>query len=192
MKVETSESFFESLERLAWYDTKLWKVWEFIKITIPRFFKNIWRFRKELASHEWWDYRYTLEMLHRSLSIMVVKLEKDGIEEDVSRGKKVVKIKRALELLKHKLDDDYTERIEAEYGELILHDWEFEDLGDGTSRLIDNDTPAERKHNRIVFKEAHKLEDKEWIELWNILKGTKYSKTWGDTFDGTDMRGWWD
>jgi hypothetical protein len=192
MKVETSESFFESLERLAWYDTKLWKVWEFIKITIPRFFKNIWRFRKELASHEWWDYRYTLEMLHRSLSIMVVKLEKDGIEEDVSRGKKVVKIKRALELLKHKLDDDYTERIEAEYGELILHDWEFEDLGDGTSRLIDNDTPAERKHNRMIFKEAHKLEDKEWIELWNILKGTKYSKTWGDAFDGTDMRGWWD
>jgi hypothetical protein len=106
MKIEADDSFFESLERLAWYDTKLWKVWEFIKITIPRFFKNIWRFRKELASHEWWDYRYTLEMLHRSLSIMVVKLEKDGIEEDVSRGKKVVKIKRALELLKHKLDDD--------------------------------------------------------------------------------------
>ena len=192
MKVETSESFFESLERLAWYDTKLWKVWEFIKITIPRFFKNIWRFRKELAQHEWWDYRYTLEMLYRSLSIMVVKLEKDGIEVDSSRDKKVASIKRALELLKHKLDDDYTERIEAEYGELILHDWEFEDLGDGTSRLIDNDTPAERKHNRMVFKEAHKLEDKEWIELWNILKGTKYSKTWGDAFDGTDMRGWWD
>ena len=192
MKVEASDSFFESLERLAWYDTKLWKVWEFIKRTIPRFFKNIWRFRKELAQHEWWDYRYTLEMLYRSLSIMVAKLESDGIEVDSSRDKKVASIKRALELLKHKLDDDYTERIEAELGELILRDWEFEDLGDGTSRLIDNDTPSERKHNRMVFKEAHKLEDKEWIELWNILKGTKYSKTWGDAFDGTDMRGWWD
>ncbi len=192
MKVEAPDSFFESLERLAWYDTKLWKVWEFIKRTIPRFFKNIWRFRKELAQHEWWDYRYTLEMLYRSLSIMVVKLEKDGIEEDVSRGKKVQKIKRALELLKHKLDDDYIERVEKELGELILHDWEFEELENGNHRLIDNDTPAERKHNRMIFKEAHKLEDKEWIELWNILKGTKYSKTWGDKFDGTDMRGWWD
>jgi len=192
MKVEAPDSFFESLERLAWYDTKLWKVWEFIKRTIPRFFKNIWRFRKELAQHEWWDYRYTLEMLYRSLSIMVVKLEKDGIEEDSSRGKKVQKIKRALELLKHKLEDDYTDRIEAELGELILHDWEFEELENGNHRLIDNDTPAERKHNRMIFKEAHKLEDKEWIELWNILKGTKYSKTWGDKFDGTDMRGWWD
>ena len=192
MKVEASDSFFESLERLAWYDTKLWKVWEFIKRTIPRFFKNIWRFRKELAQHEWWDYRYTLEILYRSLSIMVVRLEKDGIEVDSSRDKKVASIKRALELLKHKLDDDYTERVEAELGELILHDWEFEELENGNHRLIDNDTPAERKHNRKIFREAHKLEDKEWIELWNILKGTKYSKTWGDNFDGTDMRGWWD
>ena len=191
MKVEASDSFFESLERLAWYDTKLWKVWEFIKRTIPRFFKNIWRFRKELAQHEWWDYRYTLEMLYRSLIIMESKMH-DGMEIRETRDKKVEKMQRAIQLLKHKLDDDYTARIEAELGELILHDWEFEDLGDGTSRLIDNDTPAERKHNRMVFKEAHKLEDKEWIELWNILKGTKYSKTWGDTFDGTDMRGWWD
>jgi len=192
MKIEAGESFFESLERLAWYDTKLWKVWEFFKRTLPRFLKNIWRFRKELASHEWWDYRYTLEMLYRSLSIMVVKLEKDGIEEDSSRGKKVVKIKRALELLKHKLDDDYVERAEKELGELYSNPWEFELTEDGNYRLIDNDTKDEKEHNSKVFKLAHKLEDKEWIELWNILKGTKYSKTWGDTFDGTDMRGWWD
>jgi hypothetical protein len=191
MKVETSESFFESLERLAWYDTKLWKVWEFIKITIPRFFKNIWRFRKELAHHEWWDYRYTLEMLYRSLVIMESKMH-DGMEIRETRDKKVEKMQRAIQLLKHKLDDDYTARIEAELGKLILHDWEFEELENGNHRLIDNDTPAERKHNRMIFKEAHKLEDKEWIELWNILKGTKYSKTWGDKFDGTDMRGWWD
>ena len=192
MKVEASDTFFESLERLAWYDTKLWKAWDFIKLTIPRFFKNIWRFRKELASHEWWDYRYTLEMLYRSLSIMVIKLESDGIEVDSSRDKKVASIKRALELLKHKLDDDYTERVEAELGKLILRDWEFELLENGNHRVIDNDTPAERKHNRKIFRESHKLEDKEWVELWNILKGTKYSKTWGDNFDGTDMRGWWD
>jgi hypothetical protein len=192
MKVEASDTFFESLERLAWYDTKLWKAWDFIKITIPRFFKNIWRFRKELAHHEWWDYRYTLEMLYRSLSIMVVKLENDGIEVDSSRNKKVASIKRALELLKHKLDDDYVDRAEKELGELYSNPWEFEPTEDGNYRLIDNDTKDEKEHNSKVFKLAHKLEDKEWIELWNILKGTRYSKTWGDKFDGTDMRGWWD
>ena len=190
MKIEAGESLFESLERLAWYDTKLWKVWEFIKRTIPRFFKNIWRFRKELASHEWWDYRYTLEMLYRSLSIMVVKLEKDGIEEDVSRMKKVVKIKRALELLKHKLDDDYVERAELELGELYYSPWEFEKTEDGNYRLIDNDTPADKKHARKVYKRASVIEEKEWKELWDIFKGKKFTTI--ENYDGSDMRGWWD
>jgi hypothetical protein len=192
MKIETSESFFESLERLAWYDTKLWKVWEFIKRTIPRFFKNIWRFRKELASHEWWDYRYTLEMLYRSLSIMVVKLEKDGIEEDVSRMKKVVKIKRVLELLKHKLDDDYVERAELELGEISYKPFRFEPIEgkDGLFSLADDDTPAEKKHTSKVFKRARVIEEKEWKELWDIFKGKKF--TTFEKFDGSDMRGWWD
>jgi hypothetical protein len=192
MKVEASESFFESLERLAWYDTKLWKVWEFIKRTIPRFFKNIWRFRKELASHEWWDYRYTLEMLYRSLSIMVVKLEKDGIEEDVSRMKKVVKIKRALELLKHKLDDDYVDRAELELGEISYKPIRFEPVEgkEGLFSLVDDDTPAEKKHTRKVFKRASVIEEKEWKELWDIFKGKKFTTI--ENYDGSDMRGWWD
>ena len=81
-----------------------------------------------MYSHQWWDYRFTLEMLYRSLSIMVVKLEKDGIEEDSSRGKKVVKIKRALELLKYKLDDDYISRAENELGELSHNPIDFEPI----------------------------------------------------------------
>jgi hypothetical protein len=126
MRIEVKDSFFESVEKLVWYDTKLWKVWSAIRYDIPLFFKNVWRFRKELYNHQWWDYRYTLEMLYRSLSIMVVKLEKDGIEEDVSRGKKVAKIKRALELLKHKLDDDYIKRAELELGEINHSEFQFE------------------------------------------------------------------
>jgi hypothetical protein len=192
MKVEASDTFFESLERLAWYDTKLWKAWDFIKITIPRFFKNIWRFRKELAHHEWWDYRFTLEMLYRSLSIMVVKLEKDGIEEDSSRGKKVAKIKRALELLKHKLDDDYVERAESELGELSRNPIDFEPIEgkEGLYRLVDNDTPAEKKHASKVYKRARVIEETEWKELWDIFKGKKF--TTFENFDGSDLRGWWD
>jgi len=192
MKVETSESFFESLERLAWYDSKLWKVWEFIKITIPRFFKNIWRFRKELASHEWWDYRYTLEMLYRSLSIMVDKLEKDGIEEDISRGRKVEKIHRALELLKHKLDDDYVDRAELELGELSYKPIRFEPVEgkEGLFSLVDDDTPDEKRHAKKVFKRARVIEETEWKELWDIFKGKKF--TTFEKFDGSDLRGWWD
>jgi hypothetical protein len=192
MKVEFKDTFFESVEKLVWYDTKLWKVWAAIRYDIPLFFKNIWRFRKELYNHQWWDYRFTLEMLYRSLSIMVVKLEKDGIEEDSSRGKKVVKIKRALELLKHKLDDDYIERAEGELGPLSTNSFDFEPVEgkEGFYRMVDNDTPAEKKHASKVFKRARVIEEKEWKELWDIFKGKKF--TTFEKFDGSDLRGWWD
>ena len=192
MDVQFKDTFFESVEKLVWYDTKLWKVWEAIRYNIPLFFKNIWRFRKELYNHQWWDYRFTLEMLYRSLSIMVVKLENDGIEEDVSRGKKVQKIKRALELLKHKLDDDYVGRAELELGELPHKPFEFEKMEDGNYLLVDNDTPAEREHAQKIYKRAREIEDAEWKELWEIFKGTKFSKKFGWAYDGSDMRGWWD
>ena len=192
MKAEFKDSFFESVEKLIWYDTNLWKVWSAIRYDIPLFFKNVWRFRKELYTHQWWDYRYTLEMMYRSLSIMVVKLEKDGIEEDVSRGKKVAKIKRALKLLKHKLDDDYIERAELELGELSNRPLDFEPVEgkEGLYRMVDNDTPAEKKHATNVYKRARVIEDTEWKELWDIFKGKKF--TTSEKFDGSDLRGWWD
>ena len=190
MKVEFKDSFFESVEKLVWYDTNLWKVWSAVRYDIPLFFKNVWRFRKELYNHQWWDYRYTLEILYRSLSIMVVKLEKDGIEEDSSRMKKVNAIKRTLELLKHKLDDDYVDRAEAELGEIHSSPFEFERTESGNYRLIDDETAAQKKHNRKVFKRAHQIEEKEWKEIWDTIKGKKFTTM--DDYDGSDMRGWWD
>jgi hypothetical protein len=192
MKAEFKDSFFESVEKLVWYDTNLWKVWAAIRYDIPLFFKNVWRFRKELYNHQWWDYRFTLEMLYRSLSIMVVKLEKDGIEEDTSRGRKVVKIYRALELLKHKLDDDYVERAELELGELSCRPIRFEPVEgkEGLYSMVNDDTPAEKKHAKKVYKRARVIEDMEWKELWDIFKGKKF--TTFDEFDGSDLRGWWD
>ena len=82
MKVEMEDSFLESLEKLVWYDSKLFKVWEFFKRDIPNFVRNVWRFRRELRDHYWWDYRYTLEMLYRSLTIMEKGLRENGYEVD--------------------------------------------------------------------------------------------------------------
>jgi hypothetical protein len=123
---------------------------------------------------------------------MVVKLETDGIEEDSSRRKKVAKIKRALELLKYKLDDDYISRAESELGELSHNPIDFEPIEgkEGLYRLVDNDTPAEKKHARNVYKRARVIEEKEWKELWDIFKGKKFTN-WED-YDGSDLRGWWD
>jgi hypothetical protein len=210
MKVEFKDTFFESVQKLVWYDTKLWKFWQAVRYDIPSFLKNIWRFRKELYSHRWYDYRYTLEMLHRSLVIMESKMH-DGMEVAESRDKKIAKMQRAIQILKNIIDDNYIEMAEAELGELIMHDWQFEEVPDnpGYSRLVDNETPAERKHNRKVYDKARRLGEAEWKELWRIFEGQNYNQykkitksltpeqmrndnVWVDWFDGTDMRGWWD
>ena len=192
MKVEFKDSFFESLEKLVWYDSNLWKVWAAIRYDIPLFFKNVWRFRKELYNHQWWDYRFHLEMMYRSLSIMEKGMSEKGIEVTETRDVKVQKMRRALELLKHKLDDDYVERAESELGELSRNPIDFELIEgkEGLYRLVDNDTPAEKKHARNVYKRARVIEEREWKELWDIFKGKKFT-TW-EAFDGSDLRGWWD
>ena len=190
MKVEFKDSFFESVEKLVWYDSNLWKVWAAIRYDIPLFFKNVWRFRKELYNHQWWDYRFHLEMMYRSLSIMEKGMSDKGMEVAETRNVKIIMMRRALELLKHKLDDDYIQRAELELGEINRSEFEFEKTEDGNYRLIDNDTPEDKKHARKVYKRARVIEDKEWKELWSIFRGNKFT-TW-EKYDGSDLRGWWD
>ena len=174
--------------------TLRYKIWEFFRRGLPTFFKNIWRFRKELYSHDWWDYTFTLEILYRSLVIMEEGMSKKGMEVAETRNVKVKQIRRAIELLKHKLDDDYLERVEAELGPInytnFLDEKNWKKLEGGNYELIDNDTPDEKKHSRKVFKTARTLEEKEWKELWTIIKGNKFT-SW-EEFDGTDLRNWWD
>ena len=178
MDVQFGDSFTKSLKRLMWHESKVYRVYALFRYDITHFLKNIWRFRKELWSHDWWDYRFTLNMLERSLTIMVNKLELEGIEEDGSRMKKVGNIRRVLELLKNNREYNFIDRAELELGKLPHNPFEFEDMGDGTHRLVDNDTPAERKLAQRIYKRARQIEEKEWKELWKIVDG--------------DLRGWWD
>jgi hypothetical protein len=189
MKVQITDSFTKSLKRLIWRQHWLYKTYALFRYDIPLFVKNVWRFRNELWDHQWWDYRFTLNMLERSLTIMEEGLSKNGNEVSETREPKVKSIRRALELLKNNREDNFLERAEAELGPLSKTDWELDVEG----VLIDNDTPEQKAHNRKVFQRARKLEENEWKELWQIIKGTKYSTTfYGDKYDGTDMRGWWD
>jgi hypothetical protein len=210
MKLKYEDSVLEKIVDTIYYDTKLWKIKDALTIGIPNFFKNIWRFRKELYQHQWWDYTFTLQMLHRSLSIMVYKLEKDGIEVESHRLKKVTKIRRAIQILKSKIDGDYIERAESELGEIKYKSLQYEKIeGLDLYQLVDNDTPEEKKHANKVYKRARAIEESEWKELWQIFEGqdikqfSKLLKTktkeeqrngdiWNEWFDGSGMRGWWD
>ena len=189
MKVQITDSFTKSLKKLMWREHWIFKTYALFRYDIPLFLKNIWRFRKELWDHQWWDYRFTLNMLQRSLTIMEKGMSTRGMEVSETREPKVKSMRRALELIRNNREDNYLERAEAELGPISRWEWEMDEEG----VLIDRDTPEQKEHNRKVFEKARKLEEKEWKELWQIIKGTKYSTTfYGDKYDGTDMRGWWD
>jgi hypothetical protein len=192
MDVQITDSFTKSLKRLMWHQHWLYKTYALFRYDIPLFVKNIWRFRKELWNHQWWDYRFTLNMLQRSLTIMEQGMSEKGMEVTETREPKVQSMRRALEILRNSKEDNYIQRAEDEIGALIIHEWEFEDAGGGNSRFVDRETPEEKKHNRKVFERAREIEETEWKELWEIFKGTKYSKRYDDRYDGTDMRSWWD
>jgi len=189
MQVQASDSFFKSLKTLKWHMSPTYRLYSLFRYRLPGFIKNVWRFRRELWQHRWWDYSFTLMMLKRSLEIQEQGMRLQGIEADHSLDKKLVKIKRAIELLNNKLEDNYIKRIEAEFGQLntVLN---FEETEDGSYILVDNETEEERKHSKMIFDKAHRLEEKEWKELWEIIHGKKYKhyKDW----DGSDLRGWWD
>jgi hypothetical protein len=202
-----------------WYKySTLERIYDIIRYDIWRFLANIWRFRKELWNHAWWDYHFTLQMLYRSISIMEKGMH-NGYEVRQTRDKKIQKMQRLLYLLENKIDDKYVDIAEKELGsELILHEWEFKKIdrldsnGEPLYELIDIDTPEEKEINKNIFKKAREIEEEEWNEIWEILKGQNYDdgseqvldvmqektindnkeKDWNDWFDGTGLRGWWD
>ncbi len=211
MEVTFSDSFFKSLKRLAWHESRIYKSYSLFRYDLPRFFRNIWKFRKILWTHEWWDYSFTLKTLHTSLSIMEEGMSTKGWEVKETKDKKVEKMRRVIQLLQHRIDDDYINRAESELGEIIYSPWEFEEVDDnpGVCRIVDSESESDKEHNRKVFDRAREIEEAEWSEIWSIFKGQnieewkkiqsklseeeKYNldhyEKW---YDGTDLRGWWD
>jgi hypothetical protein len=180
MKIEFADSFWKSLDKLSRYDRWYNVAWRTVRYNIPMFFKNIWYFRKELYDFEAWDYRFNLNLFQRSLEATADYIEYKGIEIDKSRLKKVAKIRRVIELLEQDKEGIWIEKAEAELGKLHI-DWDWSDKPD---------TPEQTEHNRKVFQRSDELEAEAWDELWETIKGKKY--TTEEEFDGSGIRGWWD
>jgi len=199
MDIKFADTFDDSIKRLIRHNTWWYKTYELFRYDLPRFFKNIWRFRKPLLNQYLFDHHSSLTFLEVSLTHISDNVEKRGNEVDGPRLKKVAAMRRVVELIKNYNEDNYIDMAEKELGELILHDWEFEYVPDkpGFSQLVDNDTDEERVHNRKVFDRAREIEKQEWDELFVILKGQDYTKfdediDWYEQFDGSGIKGWWD
>ena len=164
------------------------------------FFRNIWLFRKQLTRFQWWDYSFTLDMLSKSLEIMANNLETKGIEVDTPRMKKVAKIRRVIELIGNREGIEHIEMAEKELGSLYISKPEFEKIEENPTyyTMKYNETEEQKEHNRKVYDRARQLEEQEWNEIWDILKGQDIKKykpkkqDWDDFFDGSGMNTWWD
>ena len=210
MDVQFTDSFAKSLKRLAWHESKPYKFYAFFRHDIPHFIANVWRFRKTLWKHQWWDYRYTLEVFQTSIKIMEKGMH-NGLEVRESRDKKIAQMQRVIELLQNKIDDNYIKQAEKIHGPIILKDWEFEEVEDkpGTMRLVDNTTEDEDLHNKKVYDTAQEIERREWAEIWSICKGqdieeyrnlieedklkeNRDDQLWNKWYNGTGLEHWWD
>ena len=199
MKILFTDTFEKSLKRLIRHSTWWYKTYDLFRYGIPRFIKNIWKFRKGLWNYYWFDHHGTLMMMEIGINDIANNTEKNGNEIDVSRLKKVAAMRRVVQIIQNYNNDVYLEMAEVELGSLIHYDWEVEEVLDepNLTQIVDKETDEEKIHNRKLFNRVHEIEKSEWNELFEILKGQDYSKfdnniEWSEQFDGTGLRGWWD
>jgi hypothetical protein len=208
MKIKTAPTFVDSVKRMVNRQKWHWKTWDFLRYDMPRFFRNLWMFRKDLYNYRWYGGQHAvLPFMKTALLDMASKIDERGMEVEKSKDKKVNRMYRAAYLMERFIEDDFTELAEQELGDLICNGFEFEPVPDkpGYSRLVDKDTPEEKEHNSKVFARSREMEEHMWVELWTILQGQNHTQfkmfadkaenkdeAWDNWFDGSGLRGWWD
>ena len=192
------------VKRQLWH----WKTWDFLRYDAPRFFRNLWMFRKDLYNYRWYSGQHAvLPFMKTALSDIAAKVDEQGMEVEHSKSKKVMKMYRAAYLMERFIEDDFIELAENELGEIVHLDLEFEPVPDNPScfQMVDKETPEEKEHSRKVFARASEIEESMWTELWTILEGQKMShyevfqhksadpqNAFDNWFDGSGLRNWWD
>lgn len=208
MEVKFKDTFLESLEKMIKRERWYWKAFDFLRYDLPRFFRNIWIFRKALLNHRWYSGHYTVFYFTETALIDISKnIDERGNEIRSSSEKKVAKMRRAIEILRHFRNSDFIELAEKNLGIELHCNMEFEENENGTYSMVDNESEDEKLQRRKVYDLANKLEEDMFNELWEIFKGQDFEKFesapeeldhneayehWQKQFDGSGIRGWWD
>lgn len=176
MKITYTDTFFKSLKKLHRHNMFYYKVYSFFRYDIVRFFKNIYIFRKDLYQFQPWDYMFNLKIFKTSLEQLSKSLI-NGNEVDEYRFPKVKQVNRAIEILNNVIEDNYSEMAEKQLNMKLIFSDLFSD--------VDNRSDEEKANTATIMNLTHKLEEDEWNELWDIIKGYDYE-------NGTGIKSWWD
>lgn len=181
--------------KITWWDRLYFKLFvrpkEYLFTDIPRFFKNLWWFRKTLMFTYPWDYGMTIGFLKRSLEFQIIYLEryKENFMSDQSGQHK--NMSRAIELLDRIMKDDYTESAEKRIGrKLHKVPWVKIEEERGTVFTHREEDQPLLDENTEIFKEAYRIEAEEWEELMSILKGSYEYHHYIDIAGPEDERDW--
>ena len=176
---------------------KFLMVWDFLKWDLPRFFKNTWRFRKELTHFGGWDWYHTLSILKRSLEIQEKSMSKNSNEVDETLNLKLYYMRRSIYLIDCILEEKFREMAEKKLGLKTI----FKDFKLGVGEVVwEDETEEEREINQKIFYEAAKIEKGVWSELFDILKGDVYpidiytkfkDKSYEEFTSGMGLNTWW-
>jgi len=161
------------------------------------FIKNIWLFRKALTDFHWWDYSGLIQFMNIGLNEMASGIENKSGETHTTKSKKIIKMRRACEILQNHIDDNYITMAQNILGNVCECEYKFVPLEDRPDSYSyeDNLTEEQRKSNHEVFLKSRELEVKEWEEFCEIIKGQGgFSKedNYEEKFDGSGLKNWWD
>jgi hypothetical protein len=176
MEVRMSDTFFKSFNKLN-NTYNPWR-WEFYQDKWRSFKRAIWALRKYFkvtTKMVPWDSHSVLLMMKFQIEILSDYIEKKGIEIDEDRLPKVENMKRFIELANHKIEDDYSDRCGYDHS----YGYDLVPVEDNPTiaRLVSSAPKEVEENNSRAMKEAHELEEKEWNEMFELLK---------------EMRSWWD
>jgi len=202
MNIKFKDTFFESFKRMINRERWYWKTWDLFRYDIPRFFRNLWLFRKNLWNHTWYNGDSSvLPWVKTAVDDMAWRIEKYGHEVDESRLKKVAKMRRLSYLIDVCVNDTIIEEAEKELGfEYVYYPFEFEEISGSEDlyQLKQNENPTDKENNSKILKRSHQIQKEYWEELCAIIKGPDYDELrnseegWDEKYDGSDLRAWWD
>lgn len=202
MEIKFKDTFFESFKRMVNRERWHWKLWDLFRYDIPRFFRNLWLFRKNLWNHTWYNGDGSvLPWVKTTVDDMAWRIEKYGHEVDESRLKKVAKMRRLSYLIDVCVKDEFIEEAEKELGfKYVYYPFEFEEVlgNDKAYTLKQNETPEDKENNSKLLNRSHEIQKEYWEEICAIIKGPDYDamraseEDWDKLYDGSDLRAWWD
>ena len=172
--------------------TRISRARYFLTEELPNFIKNVWIFRKSLTNFYWYNMDSTMLFIRDGLNHSIPLFEERGNEIESSKKLKIYKMRRLKWLLDNMEDHNYIEQAEKELGKLFHEPMIFKPIENMPDyyEMVSSLNPEQELHNGKVYDLATKLEEQQWNEIMEILKGNSILN-WERDFNGNGIQNWW-